>query len=256
MVLNMGHCIMGLLAWDSVEDGCVSVGAHIIWRIWFWFTDPETFVTPAQLISGRRLRSSPETWQWPSSTHFLWTSLTSASCRSVSMSDICCPMTGETAVTQQRSEAGRWGSRGRLDPSVSTLLDRVVQEGGGWFLNDIKSSVNVSVWSSSVPLDSEERHKRTNRLAAGWDVSLSVCSHCCCSACQSAVRSHQAGSCYSDPDEEMEAEGGRNVQRLQAESRGCVREEDGEHLLGVQQELRGIVPVLETILDRRRLTSC
>lgn len=47
----------------------------------------------------------------------------------------------------------------------------------------------------------------------------------------------------------MEAEGGRDVQRLQAESRGCVREEDGEHLLGVHQELRGIVPVLETILD-------
>lgn len=47
----------------------------------------------------------------------------------------------------------------------------------------------------------------------------------------------------------MEAEGGRNVQRLQAESRRRVREEDGEHLLGVHQELRGVVPVLETILD-------
>lgn len=39
------------------------------------------------------------------------------------------------------------------------------------------------------------------------------------------------------------------MQRLQAESRRRVREEDGERLLGVYQELRGIVPVLKTILD-------
>lgn len=53
----------------------------------------------------------------------------------------------------------------------------------------------------------------------------------------------------SDPDEEVNAEGGRDVQRLQAESRRREREEDGEHLFGVHQELRRIVPFLKNILD-------
>lgn len=55
----------------------------------------------------------------------------------------------------------------------------------------------------------------------------------------------------SDPDEEVEAERGGDVQRLQAESGGRVREEDGERLLGVHQQLRRVVPDLETILDRQ-----
>lgn len=39
------------------------------------------------------------------------------------------------------------------------------------------------------------------------------------------------------------------MQRLQAESRGGVREEDGERLLGVHQKLRRVVSVLKAILD-------
>ena len=53
----------------------------------------------------------------------------------------------------------------------------------------------------------------------------------------------------SDSDEELEAERGRDVQRLQAESGGRVREEDGERVLGVDEELRRIVSVLKTTLD-------
>lgn len=83
-------------------------------------------------------------------------------------------------------------------------------------------------------------------------MSLSVCSDCL-SACYSAVR-----SCWSEPylciiesshpDKEIQAEWGGNVQRLQAQSRRRVREEDRECLFGVHQELRGVVPVLEIIL--------
>lgn len=81
---------------------------------------------------------------------------------------------------------------------------------------------------------------------------LSVCSDCL-SACYSAVR-----SCWTEPylytiesshpDKEIQAKGGRNVQRLQTQSRRRVREEDWEYLFGVHQELRGVVPVLEIIL--------
>lgn len=53
----------------------------------------------------------------------------------------------------------------------------------------------------------------------------------------------------SDSAEEVQTERGRNVQRLQAESRGSVREEDGECLLGVHKKLWGIISVLEAILN-------
>lgn len=54
----------------------------------------------------------------------------------------------------------------------------------------------------------------------------------------------------SDPVEKVEADGGGDVQRLQAESRRRVWEEDRECLLGVYQELRGIVSVLKAILHK------
>lgn len=53
----------------------------------------------------------------------------------------------------------------------------------------------------------------------------------------------------SDPDEEVEAEGGGDVQRLQAEGGRRVGEQDGEHVLCVHQELRGVVSLLRTGLD-------
>lgn len=74
---------------------------------------------------------------------------------------------------------------------------------------------------------------------------LSVCSDCSQLVLDLKPRPLRS----SDSDEEVEVEGGRNVQRLQAESRRRVREEDGERLLGVQEELRRIVSVLERVLQ-------
>lgn len=59
----------------------------------------------------------------------------------------------------------------------------------------------------------------------------------------------------SDSGDEVQAEGGRDVQRLQAEGGRGVREEDGERVFGVDQELRRVVPLLETILDTHRDTG-
>lgn len=53
----------------------------------------------------------------------------------------------------------------------------------------------------------------------------------------------------SDSVKEVQAEGRRDVQCLEAQSRGGVWEEHGEHLFGVHQELRRVVPLLETALD-------
>lgn len=59
----------------------------------------------------------------------------------------------------------------------------------------------------------------------------------------------------SDSDEEVEAQGGGDVQHLQAEGRRSVGEEDGEGVFGVHQQLKGVASVLETVLKHRKSTG-
>lgn len=53
----------------------------------------------------------------------------------------------------------------------------------------------------------------------------------------------------SDPDEEVQSEGGRHVDRLQAQSGRRVWEQDREGLFGVHQELWRVISLLEEILE-------
>lgn len=59
----------------------------------------------------------------------------------------------------------------------------------------------------------------------------------------------------SHPDQEVQAKGGGDVQRLQTQGGRRVREDDGERLFGVHQELRGVVPVLEVVLHGQDKTG-
>lgn len=59
----------------------------------------------------------------------------------------------------------------------------------------------------------------------------------------------------SDSVEEVEAERGGDVQRLQAQGRRRVREQDRERVLGVHQELLRIASLLRTVLDTQRHTT-
>lgn len=52
----------------------------------------------------------------------------------------------------------------------------------------------------------------------------------------------------SDLDKKFQAKGGRDVQGFQAQSRRRVREQDGEHVFGIYEELGRIVSLLKTIL--------
>lgn len=56
----------------------------------------------------------------------------------------------------------------------------------------------------------------------------------------------------SHPGEEVQAERGRDVQRLQAQGGRREGEEDGEGVFGVQQQRGRVVPLLEAVLDRNR----
>lgn len=58
----------------------------------------------------------------------------------------------------------------------------------------------------------------------------------------------------SHPDQEVQAKGGGDVQRLQTQGGRRVREDDGERLFGVHQQLRGVVPVLEIVLHGQHRT--
>lgn len=129
--LNMGHCIVGLSAWNSVGW---MYSLTVTWECGSTYHWTELF-----LICGPwNICYTCSAHFWPSPSIFPWNlTLTFFNTLSVNlayicllplhvqtMSEISCPMTGETAVTQWRSEAGRWGSRGRLDPSVSTRFVR------------------------------------------------------------------------------------------------------------------------------------
>lgn len=52
----------------------------------------------------------------------------------------------------------------------------------------------------------------------------------------------------SHPDKEVQAEGGGDVQGFQAQSRRCVREQDGEHVFGIYKKLWRVVSLLKIIL--------
>lgn len=52
----------------------------------------------------------------------------------------------------------------------------------------------------------------------------------------------------SDPDKEFQAEGGRDVQGFQAQSRRRIWEQDREHVLGIYKKLWRIISLLKTIL--------
>lgn len=82
-----------------------------------------------------------------------------------------------------------------------------------------------------------------------------VCSDCL--PCVSVVGFLLALSAIepSHPDQEVQAKGGGDVQRLQTQGGRRVREDDGERLFGVHQELRGVVPVLEVVLHGQDRTG-
>lgn len=52
----------------------------------------------------------------------------------------------------------------------------------------------------------------------------------------------------SDPDKEVQAEGGGDVQGFQAQSRRCVWKQDGERVFGIYKKLWRIISLLKAIL--------
>ncbi len=90
--------------------------------------------------------------------------------------------------------------------------------------------------------EEEEEEEEEEKAQWIWSSLLSVC--------PSVVLSEPSHS-----DEEVEAQGGRDVQRLQAQGGWRVREEDRESLFCVHEKLRGVVSVLKTTLETQNNTQ-